>query len=135
MAGETIMAGTIVADDIQHSTAGSVGTEYVVQGSAKSWASFDMSGTAHIDASLNTSSLTDNTTGDSTIAFSSSMSATSYCVTIGGDYDSGSTMDNGMYQPSNIQRATSSLRTCCTNKDGARNDNAQAYWVVMGDLA
>jgi hypothetical protein len=32
------MAGTIIADTLTHSTAGSVTTDYVVNGSAKAWA-------------------------------------------------------------------------------------------------
>jgi hypothetical protein len=31
------MAGKIIADQIEHSTAGSLNTSYVVQGSAKAW--------------------------------------------------------------------------------------------------
>ena len=104
-------------------------------GVSKSWASYGMDGTAAIDESLNTSSLTDNSTGDSTIAFSSNMDTALYCVTIGGDYDSGSTMDNGIYLPSNTNRAASSLRTRCVSYNGGANDNPQAFWTVMGDLA
>jgi len=105
------------------------------QSAAKAWASFGMDGTAAIDESVNTSSLTDNNTGDSTIALTSSMNTATYCVTIGGDYDTGSTMDNGIYLPSNVNRSASSLQTCCVAYNGARNDNPQAYWVIMGDLA
>ena len=31
------MAGKIIADQIEHSTAGSLDTQYVVNGSAKAW--------------------------------------------------------------------------------------------------
>ena len=113
----------------------SVDTTYVINGSAKAWAAFDMSGTAHIDEGLNTSSLTDNSTGDSTIAFSSSMNTATYCITISGDYDSGATMDNGIYIPSNTNRSSGNLRTRCVSYTGAANDNPQAYWCIMGDLA
>jgi hypothetical protein len=52
------MAGKIVADELEHSTAGSVDTQYVVSGSSKAWACFvqDTSHTFH--GSLNMSSLT-----------------------------------------------------------------------------
>ena len=61
------MAGKIVADTLEHSTAGSVDTQYVVNGSAKAWSAFDGSGTVAIDGSNNVSTLTDNGTGDYTI--------------------------------------------------------------------
>jgi hypothetical protein len=55
--------GKIKADTLEHSTAGSLDTQYVVNGSAKAWAfltgaSFTASGN-----SLNISSVTDNATG------------------------------------------------------------------------
>ena len=34
------MAGKIIADTLEHSTAGSLDTQYVVQGSAKAWCKF-----------------------------------------------------------------------------------------------
>ena len=43
------MAGKIVADTLEHSTAGSIATNYVVNGSAKAWLHLD--GTATFDAS------------------------------------------------------------------------------------
>ena len=35
------MAGKIVADTLEHSTAGSIATNYVVEGSAKHWCMFN----------------------------------------------------------------------------------------------
>ena len=68
------MAGKIIADQIEHSTAGSLSTEYVVNGSAKAWVNFD--GTASSIAardSFNIASITDNGTGQYTANFSNSM--------------------------------------------------------------
>ena len=53
----SIMAGKIVADTLEHSTAGSIATNYVVEGSAKAFCSTD--GDTTIDDSLNISSATD----------------------------------------------------------------------------
>jgi hypothetical protein len=75
------MAGTILADDIQHSTAGSVGTEYVVEGSPKAWVNFNGQGTIAARDSLNNSSLTDNGSGDYSVNFSNSFSNTGYTNT------------------------------------------------------
>ena len=57
------MAGKIIADQLEHSTAGSVDTQFVVNGSAKAWTEFDGESTISINESFNTSSLTDNGTG------------------------------------------------------------------------
>ena len=68
------MAGKIVADTLEHSTAGSVDTQYVVNGSAKTWVNFNGSGTIAIRTSFNVSSLTDNGTGDYTVNLTNSFS-------------------------------------------------------------
>lgn len=57
------MAGKIIADQIEHSTAGSLDTQYVVNGSEKVWVNFNGTGTVAIRDSLNTSSITDVSTG------------------------------------------------------------------------
>ena len=51
------MAGKIIADQIEHSTAGSLDTQYVVNGSAKAWVNFNGTGTIAARNSLNLSSL------------------------------------------------------------------------------
>ncbi len=69
------MAGKIIADQIEHSTAGSLDTSYVVNGAAKQWVLYDsvVSATS-VDNSFNTSSVTDEGTGDTTVAITNSMS-------------------------------------------------------------
>tara|TARA_A100001515_G_scaffold98985_2_gene79905 strand:+ start:990 stop:1364 length:375 start_codon:yes stop_codon:yes gene_type:complete len=57
------MAGKIVADTLEHSTAGSVDTQYVVDGSAKAWLYYKQN-TPEVADSLNTSSVTDTATGN-----------------------------------------------------------------------
>jgi len=56
------MAGKIVADTLEHSTAGSIATNYVVEGSAKQWSHFQGQ-TSTLEDSFNTSSLNDRATG------------------------------------------------------------------------
>ena len=70
------MAGTIIADTLTHSTAGSVTTDFVVNGSAKSWATFTGSGT--VEDSLNTSSITNNSTGNNTQNYTNSFNNAFY---------------------------------------------------------
>jgi len=57
------MAGKIIADQIEHSTAGTVDTQYVVNGSAKAWNNLNGTGTIAIRDSFNISGITDEGTG------------------------------------------------------------------------
>ena len=54
------MAGKIVADTLEHSTAGSIATNYLVKGSAKAWVNIDGTGTTQIRDSLNVSGVVDS---------------------------------------------------------------------------
>ena len=76
------MAGKIIADTLEHSTAGSVTTDYVVNGSAKAWSHYSGTGTT-FNNSLNLSSAVDNNTGDYSANFSSSFSDAYYSATNG----------------------------------------------------
>jgi len=76
------MAGKIVADTLEHSTAGSIATNYVVNGSAKAWA--DVSSVTSVGDSLNVASLTDDggsAPNDYTIAYTSNMGSANFSVT------------------------------------------------------
>ena len=72
------MAGKIVADTLEHSTAGSIATNYVVDGSAKSWTSINQS-TPAIIQSLNTTSITDSGVGIIDPNFTNNMNAVGWC--------------------------------------------------------
>jgi hypothetical protein len=76
------MAGKIIADQIEHSTAGSLDTSYVVNGSAKSWIRFNGSGTAAIDDSFNAASLTDHGLGEFSYSYTNSMANANYTISL-----------------------------------------------------
>ena len=57
-----------------------VGTSYVVNGSAKAWVNFNGTGTIAARDSLNLSSLTDNGTGVYAISYTSNMVSDNYFV-------------------------------------------------------
>jgi len=76
--------GKIKADTLEHSTAGSVDTQYVVNGSAKSHIRCELVGTAAIEGSLNIASLTDTATGKATPNFATTFSAATYSIASGG---------------------------------------------------
>jgi hypothetical protein len=120
------MAGTIVADDIQHSTAGSVGTEYVVNGSAKQWGYFNGI-TNTINDSFNVSSLTDNSTGNYSLNFSNNMSNANYATSWAGTW-------NRQYARGDAN-TTSYSRGKNGNFSASGSDTDHAMHIVVGDLA
>ena len=76
------MAGKIVADTLEHSTAGSIATNFVVEGSAKAWAA--VSSVTSVGDSLNVASLTDDggsAPNDYTISYTSNMGSANFSVT------------------------------------------------------
>ena len=82
--------GTLKADTLTHSTAGSVPTNFVVEGSSKAWANFKGNLTdIPFRDSFNVSSNTDNGTGDYTITFSNAMANTGYCLAGAGEAGGG----------------------------------------------
>tara|TARA_B100000575_G_scaffold213489_1_gene174280 strand:- start:522 stop:932 length:411 start_codon:yes stop_codon:yes gene_type:complete len=71
--------GKLKADTLEHSTAGSIDTQFVVNGSAKAWCSYNGSGTAFAD-SFNMASATDNSTGNYTFALTNAMGNANYAA-------------------------------------------------------
>jgi hypothetical protein len=74
------MAGKIIADTLEHSTAGSLTTDYVVNGSAKAWMHMPNGGasTISLSDSLNTSSISDGGTGIYTPSWTNNMNNATY---------------------------------------------------------
>ena len=74
--------GTLKADTLTHSTAGSLATNFVVNGSAKAFLSYDF-GDDSIPGSFNISSVTDRSTGCLYGNFTNSMNSVGYAVPAG----------------------------------------------------
>ena len=71
--------GKIKADTLEHSTAGTVDTQYVVNGSGKAWINFQQKSSNLVRDSFNHSSFTDNGTGTMTFTITSLMANVNYC--------------------------------------------------------
>ena len=132
------MAGKIIADTLEHSTAGSLTTDYVVNGSAKAFVSFVGTGTISSSASLNISSLTDNGTGDYTTNISSAMSDADYIIqTSARDLSTGTNIV--LADPNDSRTFTSSASNVWTAYAGASNktlyDAREVEKTIHGDLA
>jgi len=140
------MAGKIVADTLEHSTAGSLTTDYVVNGSAKVWVNFNGQNTIATRDSLNVSSLTDNAVGDYSTNFSTNMANVNY-ITLGGvmnedahsrgPFALGVKIDGGGVP---VTHSTSAERYeylygANASSDGGTQDTNACYAMVMGDLA
>jgi hypothetical protein len=120
----------LVVSNISDGTT-SVGTGYVVNGSAKAWVNFDGTGTIATRDSFNVASLTDQSSGTYDVNFSSNM-------------------DNNDYSPSSIARGndqvigcssanltTSYARVYAVDLDGNSgiSDTDTVSAQVFGDLA
>ena len=126
--------GTLKADTLTHSTAGSLATNFVVNGSAKAWvhAEGDASGAAAAD-SFNVASMADNGTGDYDMNMSNAMSSARYmaAVTMGDDQDS----SNGADLVGSAGMASSSTVRMRSHNTSSHTDAPYAGCSVHGDLA
>jgi len=126
------MAGKIIADQIEHSTAGSLDTSYVVNGSAKAWVNFNGTGTIATRDSLNVSGLTDNGTGNYTVDFTNALSSANFSALATCGLDSGGSRSFC----STDSHATTSIDVLI--RQAASNSNVDAADVqsgLLGDLA
>jgi hypothetical protein len=127
--------GTLKADTLTHSTAGSLDTNYVVEGSAKVRSRIDTY-TPTSTPSFNVSSLTDNGTGDATVNFTNGFDGTdSY-------HPSGFTASSN-FIANQVTRAiaaataypASSIRVYSMNDAGNPADTYSGSLTIHGDLA
>ena len=134
------MAGKIVADTLEHSTAGSIATNYVVEGSAKAW--FNMNETTDaptFNDSFNFSSIVDNSPGDKTVAFTSAFSNANYSVA-GSQANTGTNHTRGSGGFYDSALVTTSYRYfSCGGSDASSNgflrDDSKMKQMYVGDLA
>jgi len=123
------MAGKIIADTLEHSTAGSIATNYVVEGSAKAWFHFNMSA-ATLQDSLNASSITDSATGTFLMNLSSALSSIEYATL-------SASGDNATHNASadTNQPRSSSQYSHNHFENNAATDIANVSNSALGDLA
>lgn len=129
--------GTIAADTLTHSTAGSLTTDYVVNGSAKQWSYVNDTGASAIIDSFNTTSWTDNGTGNGTVNIASDMSNATYNISVSTNADNGGknracglfTGTNGTTSTSGLYRISRWISTANSLEDG------YFYSSTLGDLA
>ena len=127
------MAGKIVADTLEHSTAGSLDTQYVVNGSAKAWVNFNGTGTIAFRDSFNHSSLTDLATGAYECNLTSSLINDDYSLVVGVGRSNTSFYFTMSCLPSHFETAQYSLS--CVTQGGTALDFEQPTSALFGELA
>ena len=130
------MAGKIVADTLEHSTAGSVTTQYVVNGSAKAWSNFNGTGTIALRDSFNISSLTDNATGRHTTSYTNSLNNADYSLSGAGSKDVGeSTSKFLIFDDDDTLTSSSTPIRIIQRSDDGEKDQTYVFTTIQGDLA
>jgi hypothetical protein len=133
------MAGKIVADTLEHSTAGSVTTDYVVEGSAKAWIKFNGSGTIATIDSFNISAIHDEGTGYFGNSFTNSFTTNDY--NYGGHCVPNTLNDYArIFSPSGASGGPDATTGRCNGRsmvttDASTEDTARIGNSVLGDLA
>ena len=123
------MAGTIAADTLTHSTAGSIGTNYVVEGSAKAWLNHNNAHT--ILDSFNITSITDGGTGiTNAVTFTNAMNNDDYAIS---GFVGNTTSDDGFFYGTGI--ATTNFSARIRTHNGNLNDANISCLTAHGDLA
>ena len=132
--------GKIKADTLEHSTAGSIATNYVVEGTAKAWNFFDgTAGTIAYADSFNSSTLTDIGTGNYKYAFTNNMSNANF--SFGGAAIVDETtfgLLSGTEIAGSHARSTSSSGGFWTTNTASVNNSANANSIstqIFGELA
>lgn len=129
------MAGKIIADQIEHSTAGSIATNYVVEGSLKAWISIDDTNpptkrNSGVGDSLNISSIGDGGALQFNLNFTNSFSNDTYAFAGGAGNRDGSTTGNRSLV--NYATPTTSVKKFYCAGGGSDED---VTCMLAGDLA
>ena len=128
------MAGKIIADTLEHSTAGPVTTDYVGNGSAKMWCIFNGTGTVAILDSINSASLTDNGTGNYQVNYTTTFSsADNYVSTMSADENNST--NHGRIGTLQAQAASSGKVVCALASDLSTRDMQRVHKINHGELA
>ena len=121
--------GKIKADTLEHSTAGSLDTQYVVQGSAKAWSMVQSDQSTQND-SLNVSSVSDQGSGACRRSLTNSLASN--------PYESGSFSaeqpNNAGFTKLNNTSSAGSVETSVRNTSNSATDHWSSV-TLMGDLA
>jgi len=127
--------GKIKADTLEHSTAGSLDTQFVVNGSAKAWHNAASNG-ASVNDSFNMSGYTDTGTGNGAHSFTNNMGNANYATMSKILMNSGATTAHRTIYTSTQATANYSEETFYLNAAAELvAEDRQRLSVAHGDLA
>jgi hypothetical protein len=109
-----------------------VGTSYVVNGSAKAWVNFNGTGTAAIRDSFNHSSLTDHGTANYSNTLSSALGNANYVVTA---MSQDTSVGDVIAFDSGTAPTTTAVKIYNFTTGSSVADNARICLSIQGDLA
>ena len=102
----------------------SVPSDTIVSGTAKAWVNFNGTGTVAIRRAFNVSSITDNSTGDYTLNFTTAFPDTNYCPTqMSLSHDTGGTQANTVIRGQSSSGATTMTTTALRINTGVTSSN------------
>lgn len=128
------MTGKITVGTIQDTDGNTVASTYVTNGSVKYWVHIDGTGTVAIRGSFNTSTITDNGTGDYTGNFTNNFNSTdNMSAPRGGTFWNISTTASA--KTYTAYAATSSLSHLNYRSDNTPGDTDNNTQSCLGDLA
>lgn len=126
------ISGKVATDTIEHSTAGSVATNYLVLASAKAWVYYDNLSSNVTRGSFSISSVTDNGVGDATVTISSAMTDAFSCIA---GLTGHSTSDPSTRFMSGCIPSTTTVRLESIKTDSNNIDQNCNHMCIIGDLA
>jgi len=133
MANGTIAFDTLSTSGQITGTAKSVDTDYLASGSAKAWTNYKGTSTNSIRNSLNTTSVTDNGTGDYTQNITNSFSSADNLYAV--SCQASDSADNGMYIFLQAFATGSFQFGARTARTSGKADVPYIFPSINGDLA
>ena len=124
--------GTIKVDTLEHSSAGSVDTKYMINSSAKAWVYYDNLSSNVTRGSFLISSVVDNGTGDATITLSNAMTDAFSCIA---GLTGFSTSDPNTRFESGCIPSSTTVRLEQITHSGSNADQDCNHMCIIGDLA
>ena len=121
--------GTLKADTLTHSTAGSLATNYVVEGSGKCWFQISQGSTHTIDGSFNVASLTDGGAGETAVNFTNAMNDSNWSGNLTAQSSNNRNVMNNAPNTTRIKVEVYSI------SDNTAANDGDVAGVVHGDLA
>jgi len=129
------LTGKTSAGDITVTSEGGAATQSLQQGLAKAWWQMNGSGTPAFGDSLNSSSITDNATGDYSVTFTNSMNNATYSALGACGRNGGSYLGGTVEIPGNAAATSSVIRFYSYNSSASTRDATFISGQINGDLA